>query len=555
MSTSATPKKDVIYVDIEDDITSVIEKVKNASAPIVALVPPKRIGVLQSVVNLKLLARAAKGAKKHIVLISSDKALMALAAGLALPVAKNLQSKPEIPVLASEDAEGDEIIHGDELPVGDHARSAGVELPEADDEEVIAPAAEDVASPLEDKPMAATAAARAPKKGNAKKGSVIPNFDTFRKKLFLFGGLGVAALVFLVWAIFFAPHATVSITAKTNIVNLSKTLQLRPSAKLDTTQAIAASVVKEIKKTATVDFTATGTKNVGEKATATVKFSQQSLSSTAVPAGTKLTSSSGLIYVTDSSVTVPASSVGGPGCFPTACPGTVNVGVTAAEGGAKYNAASGSLSGGPTSASFVAPSGGGTDKTATVVAQADVDKAKEQLQAQKSDEVKSELLKQFDATTVVIQESYKVTPGNPTSAPAVDQEATAAKLSAETTYRIVGIARSDLRAIYDAFTKTQITGQANQKIYASGDEATSFARFEDVEGGFSVKATATAQVGPNIDEKTLATQLTGKRAGEIQQQIELVPGVEDVTVKFSPFWVTKAPGKADKIDIKFVIKQ
>ncbi len=552
MTTPGTPKKDVIYVDIEDDITSVIEKVKNASASIVALVPPKRIGVLQSVVNLKLLDRAAKGAKKHIVLISSDKALIALAAGLALPVAKNLQSKPEIPTIASDEPGSDEVINGDELPVGDHVKAAGAELPAADDEEVIAPEADEIASPLEEKPLAATAAARAPKKAS-KKGSVIPNFDTFRKKMFLFGGLGVALIAFLVWAIFFAPHATVAITAKTNIVNISKTLQLRPNAKLDTTQSVAAAVVKETKKTATVDFTATGKKEVGEKATGTVKLSKLTATPVEVPAGTKLTSSSGLVFVTSAGVTIPASEP----CFPSFCAKSVNVDVAAVEGGSKYNAATGNLSGAPegAGASFTGPTSGGTDKTVTVVSQADFDKAKEQLQSQKSDEVKAELLKQFDATTVVIQESYKVTPGNPTSTPAIDQEATTAKLSAETTYRIVGIARSDLRAIYDAYTKTQITGQANQKIYASGDESSSFARFEEVEGGFSVKATAAAQVGPNIDEKSLAAQLTGKRAGEIQQMIEVVPGVEDVNVKFSPFWVTKAPGNTKKIDIKFVVKQ
>ena len=46
-------KKDVIYIDIEDDITTIIEKVKEAATSIVALVPPKRVGVLQSIVNLK----------------------------------------------------------------------------------------------------------------------------------------------------------------------------------------------------------------------------------------------------------------------------------------------------------------------------------------------------------------------------------------------------------------------------------------------------------------------------------------------------------------------
>ena len=89
-------KKDVIYIDTEDDITAIIGKVKQAEAPIVALVPPKRIGVLQSTVNLRLLQRAADSANKRVVLITNDPALTALAGGLAMPIAKNLQSKPEI---------------------------------------------------------------------------------------------------------------------------------------------------------------------------------------------------------------------------------------------------------------------------------------------------------------------------------------------------------------------------------------------------------------------------------------------------------------------------
>lgn len=50
--------KAVIYIDTEDDITAIIDRVKAAKSDIVALVPPKRTGVLQSVVNLKLLRRA-----------------------------------------------------------------------------------------------------------------------------------------------------------------------------------------------------------------------------------------------------------------------------------------------------------------------------------------------------------------------------------------------------------------------------------------------------------------------------------------------------------------
>ena len=237
MST-ATPKKDVIYVDIEDDITSVIEKVKSANATIGALVPPKRIGVLQSVVNLKLLQRAATTAKKRVVLITNDQALIGLAAGVAMPVAKNLQSRPELPSMTAAKIDDEEVINGEELPVGELAKTAdepleltGFPTP-IDSTTSAAPAAATA-------PFAAKAAARAPRKGSA-----VPDFDKFRKKMFIFGGAGVLALIFLVWAIFFAGKATVAITANTNIVNINKVLQLRAGAKLDAAQAVAPVIVK-----------------------------------------------------------------------------------------------------------------------------------------------------------------------------------------------------------------------------------------------------------------------------------------------------------------------
>lgn len=540
-------KKDVIYVDIEDDITSVIAKVKGAKAPIVALVPPKRIGVLQSTVNLKLLQKAAKTADKTLVLITSDHALSGLAAGVAIPVAKNLQSKPELAPVAKPEADEDDVINGAELPVGDLAATAPGAAAAAKEESIIDNL------PDFDKPLAARAASKAPKKSS---GSKIPNFDDFRKKIFLAAGAGVLLIAFFVWAIFFAPSATVSITAKTNVVNIDKNLQLKPGAQLDTAQNVAPAIVKQVKKTASVDFQATGKKEVGEKATGTVRFSKQSQTSSVVPAGTQVVSSSGLVFLTDSSVTIPPSDRDSPGCFPTACAGTATVGVTASAPGSKFNGASGTVSGsfGGASASFTSSTSGGTDKTATVVSQGDVDKAKEQLKSQDSSAVKSELAKQFTGDSILIQESFLVTPADPSSTPAVGQEASTAKLTAETTYTMVAVSRADLKKIFDAYTKTQIDKNDNQKIYESGDKKVAFSEFSAGEGGaYTTKVRAAAQVGPEIDDGSLAKTLVGKRAGEIQQQLEGIQGVEDVETKLSPFWVTTAP-KAERITIKFLIK-
>ena len=115
--------KDVIYIDIEDDITGIIGKVKASKEKIVALVPPKRVGVLQSAVNLKLLTKGAQSAGKRVVLITNEHSLITLAAGVKMPVAKNLQSKPEIPQLEALESDADEIINGADLPVGEIATS------------------------------------------------------------------------------------------------------------------------------------------------------------------------------------------------------------------------------------------------------------------------------------------------------------------------------------------------------------------------------------------------------------------------------------------------
>ena len=46
---------------------------------------------------MKLLKRVADGSKKRVVLITSENGLLPLAGSVGLYVAKNLQSKPEVP--------------------------------------------------------------------------------------------------------------------------------------------------------------------------------------------------------------------------------------------------------------------------------------------------------------------------------------------------------------------------------------------------------------------------------------------------------------------------
>ena len=99
------PKKSTVYVDVDEEITSIVDKVKSAPGAIVALVLPKRANVLQSSVNMKLLKRAAKQSDKELVLITSESSLLPLAGMAGLYVASSVNSKPHIPLIPTEPEE------------------------------------------------------------------------------------------------------------------------------------------------------------------------------------------------------------------------------------------------------------------------------------------------------------------------------------------------------------------------------------------------------------------------------------------------------------------
>lgn len=547
--------KDVIYIDVEDDVTAIIGKIKASKEKIIALVPPKRVGILQSAVNLRLLDRMASSSHKHLVLITNNQALIALSAAAGIPVAKNLQSKPELAEISALSVDDDEdIIDGSSLPVGELEKTTdrpksdpvddAIDTLDIDDKNI------DVSTGM--------GAVAIKKTAKPRSGVKVPNFSLFRKKLFLGITGGVLLVLFLIWANLFAPSATIVITARTADANVSQTVTLaKGTAATDLTKGTIQSSTQELKKDVSVEFDATGTKNVGEKATGTVTFSQQSLEDTAVPAGTRLSTSGGLVFETNSAVTVPASTVG-PGCFPTACAGTASVDVTAEEGGTDYNGASGNLSGGPdgVSTSFSGSSSGGTDKNAKVVSDLDIQKATDTLKQQKTDDIKKQLAEQFTNGEVVIDDSFTVDYGKVVSAPKLDAEAETgkAKLTSSTTFTITAIAKADIQLYLKENINKQLGDNENQRIYDDGINDVKLSNFAKTDDGTTVKILGTGKIGPKIDEDAIKEEVKGKKAGEAQLVIGAIDGVDDVKVQYSFFWVTSIPSNLDKISIEFKLQ-
>lgn len=539
-----TPQKDIIYVDVEDDITAIIGKLKAADHKIVALVPPKRVGVLQSAVNLRLLARAAEQSEKVLVIITSNQALSTLAAAAKIPIAKNLQSKPEMGEIAALDIDdGEEVIDGAQLPIGEHAKQAGV-----DDSDIVAASALGAAAIQK---VATTDSA-------SKKSPRVPNFDTFRKKFFLIGLAVVGVIAFLVWAIAFAPHARVILSTRTIDATVNQQVTLGASAETSATNETIKAERKTLSEEITIDFEATGEKEVGDKATGAVNFSTSSPTGRTVLAGTTLESSSGLSFVVASDVVIPAATLsfacGG------ICPGEAEGSVTAAEPGAKYNGASGELSGEPASVSaeFAAATSGGTDKTVPAVTKADIDKARGQIGKETDEDAsKQKLNSQFGDGFTVLDESFTASTRDVNSNIADGGEAPSGKaqLTGEVVYTIFAVADSELSAYLEAAVALQLDDPETQKVYDTGADEATFSDVDAAGQGLSATLSATGAIGPKIDDEQVREIAAGKNYGEIQAALQGINGVESVDTKFSPFWVSRAPSDTTKISVEFKLNE
>lgn len=546
--------KDVIYIDVEDDITAIIGKVKDTKEKVVALVPPKRIGVLQSAVNLRLLARAAGQHDKHLVLISSNSALMALASAAKIPIAKNLQSKPELPEIAALDIDnGEDIIDGASLPVGELARTA--EPKSLASAALADPTLDDGirTSPVDDTPRAAPPApGQLPKKPKPKSGIKVPNFNTFRKKLLLIGGALALLLIFLIWAIFFAPHATVIITARTTDSSANAKVALGANQSTNAAESTLKTAVEQIKKDASLEFDATGTKEVGEKARGTVQLGRTSVSSNpiSVPAGTSF-SYGPHIFISTENATLNGTTVGPGGIIQD----SATVGVVASQIGDDYNLSAreyqSSVSGISANGSDM---GGGSKRQIKVVSSGDVQKATDQLAQQNSDDIKKQLIGKFNNSFIVIDQTFKTDRATPQVTPGVDQEVSGAgkaRVTTSITYSVSAVARADTDNFLDDYFNERLDSKSEQRVYDNGVKKVTFTNLAPADDGFTANIVATAKVGPRVDDNAIKNTTKGKRYGEIQSSLESIQGVDNVDIKFWPFWVSAAPEDTKKISIEF----
>lgn len=558
-SLGASQAKETVYVDVDDEITGIIDRVTSSKAKVVALVLPKRAAVLQSIVNMKLLKRSTENAGKNLVLITSESSLLPLAGLVGLHVAATPTTKPTIPTppsVPSDEAEAvDEpldIVDGTATPTAkdfDPAAAAAIPVGElaadADDSILMSDdgAGEDAAEPTEADASAGEAA-----KPNKK--LKVPSFNKFRLGLVL----GIVALLLIITGWVFAavvlPKAGIALTTDSTTVNTDTSVTLDTSATtIDEDNAILPATAQAVTKTYSQDTPTTGQKNNGQKASGTVTFSATQCTDLSAPdsiaAGSTVTSN-GHTYITQEKANYSYSGISdNKKCV---LYKTNATSIVALKGGTEYNLSGGSSFSG--AGIGTGSASGGTDSIVKVVAQSDIDNAKAKLTNDNSSAVQSELEAALKAKGLMAV-STTLVPGDQqvTTSANVGDVADTVKVTVSVPYTMLGIKKTDLKTL----VMKNVDGKIDEKKQHVTDDGIDDTKFTQQNAATATSATVQIRVrsvaGPSLDAEQIRKQVAGKKEGEIKDELGDLPGVTDVKVAYSPFWVSSAPKNTTKITI------
>ena len=591
--------KETIYIEPGDDITDILGKLKSSDKRVIALVPPRKPGVLLSSVNIKLIARTAKAEKKAVVLVTTDDSLTKLAMAASLPVAPSLRSRPVLPGHAAEpdpapasspaeDVADSPADSSEPEPDSESApdEPAGASDSDASDADAAAdftsePEASKVVEEIESE-ESADSEEESPAKGKKSKKEKKPKSDKPKssspfvawlqahKAWLIFGFLATVVIaVFFVWALKIAPFVNVAVSVRTTSGNFSENVTFTTDSSAEKALDGVFYVHEEVlEKEQTIKFTATGQEDKGDLASGSLVIYYQSKNSFSFQfaPGDEFTYK-GLTYLATSSATLAWDGADDNPCgtgssIAKGCLVSTTISIKAAAPGEDYNVdanqsgwASSPRKGFSEVSVYNADAiTGGTSKIVTVVQQSDIDLALDKLATETKDSGKTELLGKLSDTVLPIEASFKTSATEPKSTPAVGEEVAdgvTPAVSSKTTYSILTIDRVRLEEF--------ITDRANldegRKLYSVGSPFVEYFA-ESSDKTYTAKLKTTYKSGPEISETEILDKISGEKLGRIEPILkDAFSGISSVSLEKSYFWVNSVPKNPNQVKIEVTIEE
>jgi hypothetical protein len=523
-----TPK--ILYLDADTEITEAIEKLKKAKEKEVRIVVPSRSGLLQSSVNIKLLKKASKDSNKALILVTNDKITKNLAGSVGIAVASSVKALPHVP-----DVETAKDKIPEKLTIDEKEN-------EEDSEEGFKSQKIDLSEDGED----ISVEDEIPKK--SKKDKKVPDYTKLNKRIW-FSVAGVGAVIVLVLLYVFLPSAKVIVLTEAKKTSLNFNFILDASSTSSTIGSqVLASQKLETTKDVSFDISATGKKEIGNKATGTLSVRNcDDVSTHSLALGTTVTGG-GKTFTVAQATTIPAGSAGG---GVVNCSSAVDVQITATAPGDSFNV-------GPTTFSIngfsslykaTGQTSGGTSKTVTVLSAEDIANAKKQA-ADASNSGKEDLSKKAGSDSMLFTATIQSDFTDFKTSVEQDKEADKVNVTAKIKFTGFSAKKNDVNQLFDQQIKSDLQG--NKEIYQNGSEDGKYSVVKQLTPEkVQLNVKTSAYYGDPIDKKAIAKSVAGKPNKDVSDIVKKSGDqITGAQVENWPSLIPNMPLLASKITVE-----
>ncbi len=573
-----------IYLESDEEITSVIDKLRKIATPEITIVVPKRAAMIQSIVNLKLLKRQSDMLGKKIIFVTADQTGRNLAVRAGLTAKKNLDQKEELEAKIEKNVETTKQKPKLDLEklLKDVPKAESKGIPKGKPKTVILDIIKKVKEEKKDeketepkkkklsfkkkrislvapekkagdeKESTATKKIKPSKPGKPRKVSLVPSINKTFVILFFLASLIITGII----AFIILPKADIYIVPKTEPLALEFDFVIKQGQEgVDAANSIIPGELVVVERESRKErFAATGEKEIGEKAKGTVTiYNKFSSSNQPLVASTRFLSSDGKLFRLTEDVTVPGARIEGGDTVE----GTIDVIIEADEAGDDYNidATSFSLPGldpdkqediyAENSTSF----SGGLSKKVKIVSEEDINKAKEQLTEELKKSLIEELKKNVERDKTFLEQATKEEVLEVNTSVDVGEESEEFEVKIKAKISTMEFNESDLRTLMMA----KIEDRIPEEKYLVDDnlEHTTFevTNLDEQEGSMALHTKAEKTISWRLDESKVKGDLAGKRKDEAESYLLNIPYIIGVKVEFWPFWVEKVPKLDKKVEL------
>lgn len=362
-------------------------------------------------------------------------------------------------------------------------------------------------------------------------------------------------LLFIVLLILYITKVSAEVTLILEPKGIEKqeTVTLSVDGANNFNENILAAKEVEVQLEGSLSMNVTGKEEVGEKAKGTVTLFNNTDSKRTVASGTVLTSANNRKFVTDKEVVV-ASASGS--IFSGTKPGTSQVAVTAEKIGNEYNLPSNTeftISGiSNIAAKNDSAFSGGSKKEVTVFSKKDADKLSADLPKSLEEKALDALEEKLGGEEISLNEFTDITLTKKNFDKDVGDEAKQVTLKATVLFTTFSYNQKDLNEL----AQTLLKDDFSDDLSLSDKDTKTNLEDIDIENDEEITATLKVSGGlvPNIDNKSVVDQISGKSFTEATEVLRSLPQVKNAEVILTPnipFLPQFLPRMKDNITVIF----